>query len=227
MTKDEKIKAAMSCGFPASDALEWYKRYYGHTVNAQTRGLKSNLTFDQYLVKLKEAEITHTKQLGSYSGQFHLGRVGDVGNYEINTCRFITSNQNHREAFENGRMDSLHASMRGQTKENSERAKKISIAHVGRTAETHAYIAERALTQRGRTKETHQYLADKGSKITEAKAKVFVLTDPDGIEHRGKTLHEFAKKNKITPSGLAGVCRGLLKQHKGWTGRYENESNSV
>ncbi len=220
MKKDEKIEAVSKAGFDPKEAQDWYRRYYGHRSNAVSRGLQSHLSFDQYLVKLKEAGITQLNQLGSYAGQFHLGRVGDQGDYVDDNCRFITSNQNHRESFANGGQTARIERIRGETKETSERAKKLSEAHLGRTAQTHEYIAARAEAQRGRTKETHQYLADKGPKISASKARRFELVAPDGTIHRGANITTFANEHNLSFSGLAGVCRGSLLQHKGWTGKY-------
>lgn len=223
LSKEEietREQAVVNAGLDATDARDWYKRFNTHVNNADKRGLQSHLTFDAYMRKVQEAGITDPNQLGSYSGQFHLGRIGDVGDYSTNNCRFITSNQNHQEAVANGCMNSFYDSLRGSTKDTSERAKKISEAHTGRTKETHQYLAERSESQRGRSKETHAYLAEKGPKISESKAKTFVLTAPDGTVHEGKHLSKFCEANGLSVSGLAGVCKGRLRQHKGWTGVY-------
>lgn len=214
-------------GLNASDAEDWFIRFKRQKSSAKQRGLTSPLTFEDYLIKIKEAGITEPNQLGSFSGQYHLGRLGDVGDYEIDNCRFITSNQNHREAHANGRNDALYEKLRGETKETSERCRKLSEAHVGRTKETHQYLADRSAQQKGRTKETHAYLAEKGPKIAESKAKTFVLTAPDGTIHQGKNLSTFCRTHNLSISGIAGACGGRLNGHKGWTGHYVRGDEEV
>lgn len=65
--------------------------------NAKRRGIDFNLSFDEYSTLLSRAGIT-VDQIGQKHDQYCLGRFGDVGDYSLHNCRFITVAENNREA---------------------------------------------------------------------------------------------------------------------------------
>lgn len=203
MMKILQIAAVTAMGYSAQDTDAWYEQYQRHLATARARGLDSQLSFDQYMIKAAEANLLCVDQIGRASHQFQLGRVGDVGNYHDGNCRFITARQNHQESYQNGRSiesdKARSATMTGQTKETSDRVRKM------------------AQTKTGRTKETNEGLA-----ITSAKlAKSFILTSPDGLEVRGKNLSEFCDQNNLSKFAMYDVLAGRRPHHKGWRGNYE------
>jgi hypothetical protein len=122
MKQDEKVAIALNYGYTEEDAETWYAKYSIHQRNARVRGLESELSFEQYLSKAVQAGIDAPDGIGTNTGQFVLGRVGDVGNYTVDSCRFITTTQNLQEATENGRRaiagPKIAATKIGRTKEN-------------------------------------------------------------------------------------------------------------
>jgi hypothetical protein len=191
--KAAKVAVVTSHGFPAEDSQSWYDRYYRHCFHATERGLETNLTFDQYMRKVAEAGLTDPTQIGNATGQYHLSRVEDVGNYEDGRCRFITSSANHREAWDNGRS---------------------SVDKMMAAASTPEAQRKSAETRRGRTKNTHEYL----SRMSKNAGKEFVITGPDGTVYKGKNLKDFCQRHGIDRANMNNVCQGKLKQHKGYTG---------
>lgn len=57
---------------------------------------ESNLTFEQYLLKLKETNI-NPDNIGNKRDQYNLARYNDIGPYTAKNCRFITRLQNENE----------------------------------------------------------------------------------------------------------------------------------
>lgn len=112
-----------SFGLDPNEAEVWFDKYKRHVYQAVARGLNSELSFENYLAKAVQAGISSPEQIGTKTGQFVMGRVGDVGNYTQESCRFITTKQNHQEAKENGRhveRDLLHSQrMLGRNKDNT------------------------------------------------------------------------------------------------------------
>jgi hypothetical protein len=202
MYLEEKIAIVVSLGLAATDTEQWFSKYQVHRDSASQRGLETELTFQQYLQKALDAGLKAPNEIGRKLGQFVLGRVGDIGNYTDNNVRFITSTQNHKERFENGRNlegDARRSElMRGQTKETSERLRKVSESKIGRTKESHEHHARQA----------------------DALAKNFVLYAPDGTEHRGRNVSDFAKAHDLNVFKLYSVLAGKARTHKGWTGHY-------
>lgn len=56
----------------------------------------STLTFEQYILKLKEVGIT-PEQVGNSIDSYHLSRYNDEGPYTHKSCRFITKKENLEE----------------------------------------------------------------------------------------------------------------------------------
>jgi hypothetical protein len=206
MYRDEVVKRVTEHGFPAEDAADWREQYRRHTATARRRGLIET-DFSEYLSKAKEAGLKSPDDIGTAKDKFHLGRVGDTGDYRGSDCRFITSSQNMKEMHQNGRAIEGNKrraeQMTGQTKETSERVRKIS----------------EALT--GRTKENNPGTAAQADKL----AKEFVLTAPDGAVHRGKNVQEFCDANDLNVFGVYNVIAGRRPHYKGWTGQYVAPQN--
>jgi hypothetical protein len=222
----EKKLVAMGLGFSEEDADAWYRKYLKHQNHALDRGLVSNLTFHQYMTKVRNAGLDSLEQIGTGNEQFQLGRIGDVGDYENDNCRFITARQNRIEAHDNGRCVEANRKnseqRKGQTKYTSETYKKISEALKGRTAETHTYIASNAVMSsralKGRTKENDPRMIG----ISEKLARSFFIVGPDGATYQGKNLKDHCKKFELNFGHMAAVLRGVERHHKGWVGKYMN-----
>lgn len=236
MKAEEKITVVAAHGLTSEDAQRWYGCYYRHVYRARERGLESHLSFNDYMQKVSEAGLDDPDQLGVSLGQYHLGRVGDVGDYEVERCRFITVSQNRREAHENGCYENLNASMRGQSKETSEKYRQLSETLSGRTKDSHEYLAEkskkmtgqtketndavarRSATITGRTRETHSGLAVVGEKTRERMSKDFVIIDPQGNIHEGRNIRDFCRERGLDSSQMSKALRGESHHHKGHTG---------
>lgn len=218
MKSEEKVAIAERFGFKAEDTESLFAKFTYHHYGAPRRGLQTELTFEDYLQKVRNAGIQTPDQIGQRNDQFVLARHGDQGHYTNDNCRFVTGLQNRQEAWENGRNDWVE-NMRGQTKENSDRMRRVSETQKGRTKETHPYIARRAELVTGRTKENHAGVALRTDKLS----KDFVAFDPDGTIHAGRNITEFCRQNDLEQANMASVFRGKRPHHKGWTGYYPSE----
>jgi hypothetical protein len=130
MNFEEKIATVIALGFPAADAQEWAKKHSAHVGHAAARGLRSELTFQEYVTKAAEAGLQRPAQVGLRVDDFVLARIGDVGDYTSGNCRFITGRQNQIESVENGRRAIAF--------------QKASATMTGRTKDTHAGIKAQA-----------------------------------------------------------------------------------
>ena len=90
--------------YPYTTKVGWGKKYQSHIVNCQTQGKVTKLSFNEYLYKCFEANITIDQigKSGNSSKVYQLGRIDDTGEYTVNTCRFITMKQNSAERVQNG-----------------------------------------------------------------------------------------------------------------------------
>jgi hypothetical protein len=100
---NDKVKTVVENGYPEEQTPVWWRKYRRHKDHAKDRGLSTELSFDQYVGKGKEAGLKGPEEIGVKMGQHHLSRHGDVGPYRDNTCRFITGSENLMEAHANGR----------------------------------------------------------------------------------------------------------------------------
>lgn len=98
-----KVKILEDRGFKKEDLQPWYRKYHAHQHNASIRGLQSELTFEQFMQKVKDAELVTPNQIGVKKDQYQLSRVGDVGSYTDDRCRFVTVQKNRKESQTNGR----------------------------------------------------------------------------------------------------------------------------
>lgn len=75
----------------------WSIKYVRHTNHANEKGVGTELSMEDFLLKCFEAGLTSPDQIGNRRGQYHLGRIGDVGAYAVESCRFITIEENLKE----------------------------------------------------------------------------------------------------------------------------------
>lgn len=87
---------------PYSSHHGFVRKYKDKIKHAGERGISCNLTVNEYLLLAYEAKIMCVSEIGRHINCMVLGRVGDVGDYEYGTCRFITSKQNRQESIDNG-----------------------------------------------------------------------------------------------------------------------------
>lgn len=203
----------------------WYVKYKQHLKDARRRGIVSNLEYEDYVQKVNGAGITEPEQIGKHRGQFVLGRFTDEGPYTKDSCRFIPSEENLKEAFANGRHDEWIASRQGMNKENSEWMRKISETLTGRTKETHAGPAAVSAALSGRTKETHEYLARQSArqlgqtketsemyrKVSEAKTGRTKETHA-GLAAAAEKMRGRTKENHAGVAARAAAMRGRSKE---------------
>jgi hypothetical protein len=234
LSQFQKAGIVEEFGFPAADAQAWYSKYHAHRFSHTVeRGIVSELTFMDYMFLASEAGLLHPSQVGIRSHQYQLGRYGDRGGYSLNNCRFITCRENRKEAHTNGKSDAWNETMRGQTKENSDRLKNLSEKLKGRTKFTHSYLAEKSIRYKndprrqkiyddsrkrmtGRTKENDPRVVAHSEK----RAYSFTVSDPNGVVYTDKNLNEFCKRHNLHQGAMAAVCRGAIRHYKGWTGKY-------
>lgn len=77
-----------------------YTRKQQETPKRYNGEIKFKLTFKEYVQLIYDAGIK-SSQIGVYKGQYVLGRYGDMGDYELGNCRFITREQNNEEMLQN------------------------------------------------------------------------------------------------------------------------------
>lgn len=176
----------------------WKEKWKCLKDNAKAKGVSCLLTLSEYIDLAKEAGISRPDQIGKNIDKYQLGRFGDVGNYEIGNCRFITMRQNLEERQLNGGNAAISEKMVGRTKYTSER------------------VFQQSEAIRGRTKLTHNGVLDQSIKVS----KKFRLTSPEGVIYEGLNLSEFCRTMGFNQGLLASVCRGSKKSYKGWTGEY-------
>lgn len=195
MEQKDKIQAVEHAGYSSRDYQDWYEKYRRHSKHAEQRAIPSYLSFGDYLQKAKEAGLNQPDQIGVKTGQYHLSREGDGETpYANETCRFLVGGDNRRESFANN----CHSDLVGQTKETSERVRKISESLIGRN------------------KSNDPYRADVANKISND----FVLTSPSGETIQGRNLKEFCHNNGLSQGLMSMVCNGKRNHHRGWTGYY-------
>ena len=105
-------------GLNPEDTKAWASKYHGHRSHTTERGLQSHITPLIFFTKVVEAGLTKPDQIGRRRGQHVLGRVGDVGDYISDTCRFISVEQNNQERIANGGMAAGAKKRTGRTKES-------------------------------------------------------------------------------------------------------------
>lgn len=99
---------------------EWRRKFWNLRKAARQKGVACHLTLDQYINLAKEAGIESPNQIGQKIDSFQMGRLGDVGDYELGNCRFITFKQNLDEMTSNGGRSNAINKMIGRTKDNNQ-----------------------------------------------------------------------------------------------------------
>lgn len=75
-----------------------YQTYWYYKWGNLFSSVSANkLTFEEYIGLAIDAGIETPHQIGRLPGQYQLGRLGDMGDYEIGNCRFITKEENQKE----------------------------------------------------------------------------------------------------------------------------------
>src|SRR5690242_15281030 len=62
----------------------------------------------------------------------------------------------------------------------------------------------------------HQPSAEARAKALLASAKAYLVTSPDGVQHRVVNLSAFCRENGLNPKHMHRVASGDRPQHKGW-----------
>lgn len=102
MRKEEsviRIEYLKSKGLDHNDFDAWRQKY--SNKKGDSKGY-FELTFQEYIDLAVQAGLKFPKEIGQSTSSFCLGRIGDVGPYSIDNCRFITNRQNHDEKMING-----------------------------------------------------------------------------------------------------------------------------
>lgn len=87
---------------PYASTIGFGLKYRFFVKDAKSKGVKCLLTFDEYLRKAFEANLTSHEQIGRHNEQYNMGRYTDSGDYAVDTCRFITKLENLKERKVNG-----------------------------------------------------------------------------------------------------------------------------
>ena len=76
---------------------KWRDKYFKKKSHATEKGIEFTLTFEEYLELCYEAKLRSPAQIGTKPRNYHLGRLGDIGAYSKDNCRFITHIRNRKE----------------------------------------------------------------------------------------------------------------------------------
>jgi len=87
----DRVKSALMYDL----SLEEFSKAYNNWIQI-FRIDGSNLTFEEYLMKMKEVGIKPF-DVGNDNEQYHLSRYNDEGPYTISSCRFIRKIENLQE----------------------------------------------------------------------------------------------------------------------------------
>lgn len=114
-----RIQFLVDNGLPEADFDKWLQKYNNRKGDAKGYGIPFHLTFEDYVGLAIQAGLKSPSQIGQSIDSFCLGRVGDIGPYELGNCRFITQRQNLSEKGLNGGTASGAEKQRLMTKSNS------------------------------------------------------------------------------------------------------------
>ena len=88
--------------FPYTSKVGFGIKYQRLVGNADLKGIKVMLTFDQYLKLAYNVGMNSPTEIGTKMNSYQMGRIGDVGDYIQGNCRFIPRTQNMQERTDNG-----------------------------------------------------------------------------------------------------------------------------
>lgn len=227
-------------GFDPVDIEAWSRKWRHLCGNGTRRGNPVELTFYQYMVLAREAELTSPDQIGNKPGLYQMGRLGDEGPYKVGNCRFITHEQNLQEQLENtGGDTALYERIKNWRESASEeelQAVQVKRSEAIRTSEkfkegrkifaekmrgrTHLNNEGRRITREklmGRTYDTHEGMKRSG----DAQARPFRLVSPEGTVYTEGRLKQICIDNGLRLSHVRSMLRGNRKSSvNGWTGEY-------
>lgn len=206
--RSEREAILKNIGLDPDDIIFWVFKWQNLRNRKGDKNSKTakycSLTFSEYVQLAIDAGLSKPDQIGTRLDQYQMGRIGDVGNYELGNCRFITTEQNIKEKLING---GQHTG-----------AKKVGAILANRSKYTHIGLKISSDKQIGLTKYTHEHIAERSNRMS----KQYSLISPDGNVFVGKNLTEFCKLHDLKQPGMALLCSGGKMSHKGWTGRYLN-----
>lgn len=204
--KLEREQILSDFGLSLEDSSGWTIKYNCLKKSAKKNGIECQLSFYEYMYKVVQAGITELNQIGRSDGHYQMARLGDVGDYTVDSCRFVTAQQNRFERIQNG---GLATAIEKGVKTKS-----------GRDKTTHEYLAIAGIkisnALKGRTAETHDGVASMALKLS----KKFRLVDPQGVVHIGQNLKKFCRENNLSPNIMSEICRTGKKHKIGWSGEY-------
>lgn len=197
----ERKQFITELGLDPEDSSKWSRKW--STLRSNTgKGRRLGrclLSFEEYVIKAKEAGITNPEQI--HNTGYHLSRYGDAGDYSVDNCRFLPYKENAAEKYINGGIESMKVKKTGRTKDNDPSVARTTEKLTGRTSEGYAYIEAAA----------------------EKRSRAYRLISPEGEIIEGKNLTKFCRENDLNQGNMCSVCRGEITSYKGWTGTYVYE----
>lgn len=185
----QRSQFIVSLGYDIKEVRLWSSKWRNLISGANKSGRKCLLSFNEYVTLASEANIG-ANQIGKKPHLYQMGRMGDIGDYVVGNCRFITMKQNLDERAINGGNARLGAAL----------SKRIK----GATKHTNAGVASMAIKMRDNN----------------PKSKLFVLRSPDGNEYSDSNVTRFCETNGLSVGRIYEILRGTREQFKGWTGEY-------
>lgn len=212
----ERSDYLLSKGLNPSDVGLWSSKWTSLKASAKKKFISCGLTFQQYVDLALDADISDPRRIGRTIGSYQMGRFGDVGDYVVGNCRFITISQNLAERRMNGGEEILSKMRLGKTKVECDFIRKMSETMSNQTKENSDRVRRMAETKTGKTKQDSPHIAAQADKLS----KNFRIVSPSGEIFTGRNLTEFCQVHGIHKGNMSSVCAGKSKQCKGWTGEY-------
>lgn len=126
-TQTHKV-ATESRTYPYKSFIGFAKKYKDKYTNALQKGLKMNMNINEYLYKIYESDIKTPSDMGNGMDKYCLGRNNDTGDYEVETCKFITGRDNVNDRIESGSYTIQGSNKAGITKKLSKSRTKAAMA---------------------------------------------------------------------------------------------------
>lgn len=214
--RDERIDLLKRLGLNPEHNTTWTYKWQSLKDNAKLRGAKCLLSFEDYLSLAISAGFKTPEFIGRKRDQYHMGRIGDIGDYEIGNCRFIPHLDNIKEKRVNGGHDNMVSKLTGRTAKTHEYLKVIGEFQRGQNKNNCDSRLAQSIKMTGRTKETHEGLKTISNRLS----KNFIAVSPEGENIIGRNASVFCKKYNLCAVSMSYVFRGIKKSYKGWTGKY-------
>lgn len=116
----------ISIGLDHEDMKSWRIKWSHLKTSASYAKKECNLTFEDYTKIAAESGIKSPDQIDRTLDSYCLGRIGDIGPYEIGNCRFITHRQNHKERINNGGSSKIKSMIKNNGGTNRRRFRLVS-----------------------------------------------------------------------------------------------------